>query len=418
MSVVFRRFDAVAMACAVIVLATEAVRAVAGVASARVDHARAFARCSRRAPPSSRASRSRLASRRSTRPARSAASTVRVSSSARLHDQAEWCGKTELVLLSVVLVLHVVALSTPPRDRRGARASRRSRLPETAACAAGRLHRTRLHVKMGPEQSRRLSAVPDNWRQAHGDPQIVRGTRRGRSRRASIAAGCSSSDGTTGDGERRGRRGSHSQDARRRHRHRQRRRQRQRRLSTERPASRARSDSDCVSATRARDQHLQHRLRVHDHERGGLAVGDAGVHPAPAPDAGRGQLRPGAAGSTTGFPHFCDGPDDADVARPLRALRRQQPAAGRRASATRCARSRSTARRPTGCVGTDTCFPVTFLRSISDGTVTGYGFCGGGCQQDSDCTPLGAGFVCQTDIGYCTQKKRRRAPSRSARPAP
>ena len=40
---------------------------------------------------------------------------------ARLHDRAEWCGKTELVLLSVVVVLHVVALSMP---RSGAIAGR------------------------------------------------------------------------------------------------------------------------------------------------------------------------------------------------------------------------------------------------------------------------------------------------------
>jgi hypothetical protein len=113
MSVVFRRFDVVAMACAVIVLASEAVRAVAGVSFARADHARAFA--SLLAAGAAVLEGVRISPRIA---ALHAAGAIRGVDGpglelGRLHDQAEWCGKTELVLLSVVIVLHVVALSTP-----------------------------------------------------------------------------------------------------------------------------------------------------------------------------------------------------------------------------------------------------------------------------------------------------------------
>ncbi len=36
---------------------------------------------------------------------------------ARLHDLAEWCGKTELLLLSAVIVLHVLTLTSVPARR-------------------------------------------------------------------------------------------------------------------------------------------------------------------------------------------------------------------------------------------------------------------------------------------------------------
>jgi hypothetical protein len=115
MSIVFRRFDAVAMACAAIVLSTEAIRAVAGVTVARIDHARAAV--SLLAAAAAVLEGVKISPRIA---ALHAAGAIRGVDGpglelARLHDRAEWCGKTELVLLSVVVVLHVVALSIPPR---------------------------------------------------------------------------------------------------------------------------------------------------------------------------------------------------------------------------------------------------------------------------------------------------------------
>ena len=54
-----------------------------------------------------------------------------------------------------------------------------------------------------------------------------------------------------------------------------------------------------------------------------------------------------------------------------------------------------------GCSGSDKCVPYTWTMS-STGTVTGIGFCQGGCQSDADCSTLGATWKCQTDIGFCT----------------
>jgi hypothetical protein len=112
MSIVFRRFDSVAMACAAIVLASEAIRAVAGLTFSRVDHARAFV--SLLAAGAAVLEGIEISPRIA---ALHAAGAIRGLDGpglelARLHDRAEGCGKAELVLLSVVIVLHVVALST------------------------------------------------------------------------------------------------------------------------------------------------------------------------------------------------------------------------------------------------------------------------------------------------------------------
>ncbi len=113
MTIVFRRFDAVAMACAAIVLASEAGRAMAGAMVARVDRARAFV--SLLAAGAAVLEGLEISPRIA---ALHAAGAIRGVAGpgldlARLHDQAEWCGKAELLLLSVAVVLHVVALSTP-----------------------------------------------------------------------------------------------------------------------------------------------------------------------------------------------------------------------------------------------------------------------------------------------------------------
>jgi hypothetical protein len=109
---------------------------------------------------------------------------------------------------------------------------------------------------------------------------------------------------------------------------------------------------------------------------------------------------PNSAGD--GYPHFCDGPDDPsspgicipdDSSNPHTGFCYPKCTFGIDGS------------KPVGCAGTDSCNPSTFLRMAATNTVTGFGYCAGGCQVDSDCAPLGAGFVCQTDIGYCTQAK-------------
>lgn len=57
---------------------------------------------------------------------------------------------------------------------------------------------------------------------------------------------------------------------------------------------------------------------------------------------------------------------------------------------------------PVGCAGIDTCVAYTYLLQ-TNGTIQGIGFCQGSCQTNGDCSALGTNFVCQTDIGFCTQ---------------
>jgi putative copper export protein len=117
MSIVFRRFDSVAMTCAAIVLATEAVRPVAGLTFERFAAARAGASlvAAMAAVYEGLKVSPRIAGLH-------AAGAIRGVDEAglelaRLHDVAEWCGKIELVLLAAVVVLHTVALSSPVRAR-------------------------------------------------------------------------------------------------------------------------------------------------------------------------------------------------------------------------------------------------------------------------------------------------------------
>jgi hypothetical protein len=118
MTLVFRRFDTVAMACAAIVLASEAARVLTGSTFARVDRARALVSliASAAAVLEGLVISPRIA-------ALHAGGAIRGVDApglelARMHDRAEWCGKAELLLLSVVIVLHVVSLSTPAPERR------------------------------------------------------------------------------------------------------------------------------------------------------------------------------------------------------------------------------------------------------------------------------------------------------------
>jgi hypothetical protein len=56
----------------------------------------------------------------------------------------------------------------------------------------------------------------------------------------------------------------------------------------------------------------------------------------------------------------------------------------------------------TGVTAPNTCVAYTWLEQ-STGTIIGLGFIQGSCQADADCTGLGTGWVCQVDIGFCTQ---------------
>ncbi len=112
MTLVFRRFDAIAMACAAMVLAAEAVRAVAGRPFGRVDQGRAFvslvaavAAVYEGADVSPRIA------------ALHAAGAIRGVESAglelaRLHNLAEACGKAQILLLAALIALHGISLSS------------------------------------------------------------------------------------------------------------------------------------------------------------------------------------------------------------------------------------------------------------------------------------------------------------------
>jgi hypothetical protein len=127
----------------------------------------------------------------------------------------------------------------------------------------------------------------------------------------------------------------------------------------------------------------------------------------PPQSATQGNCDPVPTGVDDGLPHFCDGPDMSSSPGLCLPFDMQNPQPGQGVCYPLCTFPLD-GTKPTGCIGTDECFPVSFLRDGTTGTVTGFGFCSGGCQQDSDCTGLGAGFVCQTDIGYCTMAKLKR----------
>jgi hypothetical protein len=113
MTVVFRRFDRVAMGCAALALVTEAVCALARASFRRIDMARAgvTALAAAAAVFEGTSLSPRIAELHSGGAIRSVAEAGM--ELARLHDMAEWCGEAEVVLLAVVVVMHVLAFSTP-----------------------------------------------------------------------------------------------------------------------------------------------------------------------------------------------------------------------------------------------------------------------------------------------------------------
>jgi hypothetical protein len=116
MTVVFRRFDSVAMACAAAVMAAEATRALARVRFAPVDHVRAGASVLAAALAVFEGVRvsPRIAALHASGAVRGLGDAGM--ELARLHDVAELCGKSEVALLVAVVVAQVIALSDRKRD--------------------------------------------------------------------------------------------------------------------------------------------------------------------------------------------------------------------------------------------------------------------------------------------------------------
>ena len=114
MTIVFRRFDLVAMGCAATLLTTEAVRPLLGVRLVFVDHMRAA--LSVVAAGLAVFEGMRVSPRIAELHAGGAIRGLGPGGIelARLHDLAEDSGKAQLAVLAVIVILHVVALSRRP----------------------------------------------------------------------------------------------------------------------------------------------------------------------------------------------------------------------------------------------------------------------------------------------------------------
>ncbi|MGO9838762.1 MAG: hypothetical protein ACLP1X_31670 [Polyangiaceae bacterium] len=124
------------------------------------------------------------------------------------------------------------------------------------------------------------------------------------------------------------------------------------------------------------------------------------------PPSNTGNCDPAPASDPTGEGiHFCDGPDDATSPGICFALT-QPPTSGEGACLPVCTFPLDgSGGGPSGCVAKgskNTCFPFAFGFDANNNP-TGYGYCQGSCQADADCSALGTGYVCQTDIGACTK---------------
>ncbi len=122
--------------------------------------------------------------------------------------------------------------------------------------------------------------------------------------------------------------------------------------------------------------------------------------------AGAGNCDPGDPGAL----QFCDSADPNDPTSPgicLALTTPQQVGAGNGFCLPHCSFA-TDGSPPVGCPGKDTCVPLTLLFDPNTNAVSGHGYCQGTCQVDSDCSALGAGWVCQTDEGVCTKTKKAR----------
>jgi hypothetical protein len=129
--------------------------------------------------------------------------------------------------------------------------------------------------------------------------------------------------------------------------------------------------------------------------------------------------------------HFCDGADNSNspgLCYPLT----QPPVSGQGSCEVAC-KFALDGSAPTGCAGKNRCLTLFYSFDPQSGAVVGGGgICQGSCEQDSDCSALnttsagtgdaGGSWVCQTDIGLCTQhlvprkKQIGQACAQSARP--
>jgi hypothetical protein len=107
--------------------------------------------------------------------------------------------------------------------------------------------------------------------------------------------------------------------------------------------------------------------------------------------------------------HFCDGPDlpsSPGICYPLTT----PPTSGEGECLPACTYALDGSA-PTGCPTGDTCFPINAFGFDTNNNPIAFGYCQGTCQADSDCSPLGAGYVCQVDIGACTKTPLKRTKS-------
>jgi hypothetical protein len=155
------------------------------------------------------------------------------------------------------------------------------------------------------------------------------------------------------------------------------------------------SNADCIGDSGAGVNHCSNEFA--------LMIGNQQLNPWPTPIC---LIPPAAMGNCDPAPptdpmgqqiHFCDGPDMATSP----GICIPDPVNGIGTCHAKCTYGTNGAK-PVGCVGKDTCSPA-FI--VSNNNVGGYiGFCEGTCEADADCAALGAGVVCQKDIGFCTTK--------------
>jgi hypothetical protein len=123
MTLVFRRFDVVAMTCAAVILLSEAVRAVSQRSFARVDIARGVVSAIAAVVAVVQGAQvsPRIAGLHAAGVSRGlGASGLELS---RLHGLAELLGQVQVLLLATAVVLHVAALSQSRASSRDMRAS-------------------------------------------------------------------------------------------------------------------------------------------------------------------------------------------------------------------------------------------------------------------------------------------------------
>jgi hypothetical protein len=122
------------------------------------------------------------------------------------------------------------------------------------------------------------------------------------------------------------------------------------------------------------------------------------------PSSVGGNCDPAPPGDPTGQSlHYCDGPDDPSA--PGICVPLTSPATPGQGTCEIPCTFAFDGSAPSGCIGKNTCLPIPgIVASGPTGAIVGgVGYCNGSCEKDSDCSGLGTGWVCQTDIGYCTQ---------------